>query len=280
MMTGRRVRRHAAGSFLVGLLFLVMAGPVLGHEGLHELIAAQLKAVEKNPSNPSLRVELASLYGRHGELRLALENLDRVDALAPGKFPTDLLRGEAFMVARVFARAKEAFDRYLSSHPETMRAWLLRARAEKELKQETASLADYREALRRTTSPEPDLVQEVAGALSDAGKKEEAAAVLAAGIEKLGRIPSLVLRAVDLEIETKNFDAALRRIDQARQDAPRPEPWMARRAAVLAQAGRKEESRAAWEALLAHLESLPENERSSRAMTSLMDEARVALTVK
>ena len=75
----------------------------------------------------------------------------------------------------------------------------------------------------------------------------------------------------------KNFEAALRRVEEARQGAPRPEPWMARRATVLAQAGRIEESRAAWKALAKHLESLPDQERTSHAMSRLAEEARQAL---
>jgi tetratricopeptide (TPR) repeat protein len=263
---------------LAGLSLLLQTVSGFGHGGLHELIDAQNKKVEKAPSDPALRFELASLYGLHGEVELALENLDRVDALAPGKFPTDLLRGEAWMVAEKFTKAKEAFDRQIVSHPENARAWLLRARAERKLGQDEASLADYREALKRTRSPEPDLIQEVADALATRGHQEEAAQVLAKGIEKLGRIPSLELRALDLEIAMKDFAAALRRVDEAQKEAPRPEPWMARRAAVLAQAGRIEESRAAWRALAKHLDSLPDRERTSAAMTNLAEETRQALT--
>jgi tetratricopeptide (TPR) repeat protein len=262
---------------LGGLLLFLQPGTAFGHEGLHELIDFQTKAVDKNPSDPLLRLELASLHGQHGDVELALQNLDKVDALAPGKYPTDLLRGEAFTVVRDFVRAKEALSRQLVSHPESVRVWLLRARAERELNQQEASVSDYREALKRTPSPEPDLFQEIADALAANGKNEEAAAVLAAGIQRLGKIPSLVLRAVDLEVETKNFDGALRRIEQARQDAPRPEPWMARRAAVLAQAGRIDESHAAWKALIERLDSLPDNERTSSAMTKLREDARTAL---
>lgn len=262
---------------LAGLSLLLQTASGFGHGGLHELIDAQKKKVERAPSDPALRFELASLYGQHGELELALKNLDRVDTLAPGKFPTDLLRGEAWMVAEKFTKAKEAFDRQLVSHPENTRAWLLRARAERKLGQDEASLADYREVLKHTPSPNPDLVQEVADALATRGHQEEAAQVLATGIEKLGKIPSLVLRALDLELAMKNFDAALRRVEEAQKNAPRPEPWMARRAAVLAQAGRIEESRAAWKALADHLSSLPDKERTSTAMTNLAEETRQAL---
>ena len=276
--SGESVRRHLL-LFVFYFLFLILlqVGSAFGHEGLHELIAAQLKAVEKNPSDPGLRLELGTLYARHGELELALQNLDKVDALAPGKFPTDLFRGDAYSVVRDFAKAKQALDRYVGSHPETARGWLLRARAERELHENEAGLSDYREALKRTKTPEPDLIEELAGALAADGKKEEAAQVLAAGIDRLGKIPSLVLRALDLEIESRNFDAALRRIEEAQRNAPRPEPWMARRAEVLAKANRIEESRGAWKALIEHLDSLPQQEKNSNAMSNLRREADEAL---
>jgi tetratricopeptide (TPR) repeat protein len=262
---------------LAGLSLLVQAASVIGHEGLHELIDAQKNKVEKAPSDPALRFELASLYSSHGELELALKNLDRVDALAPGKFQTDLLRSEAFLVVGNFAKAKEVLDRQIASHPENPKGWLLRARAERHFGQDKTSLADFREALKRTPSPEPDLIQEVADALATRGSQDEAAQVLAAGIARLGHIPSLVLRVLDLEIANKNFDAALRLVAEMQKDAPRPEPWMARRATILAQAGRTDESRAAWKALSDHLASLPAPERSSHAMTQFADEARQAL---
>jgi predicted Zn-dependent protease len=271
------MRSFAVAAALIGLSFLAQAVSVFGHEGLHELIDAQKKKVEAAPSDPALRVELASLYSSHGELELALKNLDRVDALTPGKFQTDLLRGEAFLVVSNFKKAKEALDRQIASHSENPKGWLLRARAERKLSQDEASLADFREALKRTPAPEPDLIQEVADALATRGSQAEAAQVLAAGIERLGHIPSLVLRAIDLEIANKNYDAALRLVAEMQKQAPRPEPWMARRATILAQAGRTEESRAAWKALSDHLESLPASERSSHAMTQFADEARQAL---
>jgi tetratricopeptide (TPR) repeat protein len=265
---------------LAGLSLLLQAVSVCAHEGLHELIDAQEKKVEQAPSDPALRFELANLYGSHGELKLALKNLDHVDALAPGKFLTDFSRAQAFLVVGDFAKAKQALDRQIASHPENPKAWLLRARAEHHLGRDKASLADFREALKRTPSPEPDLIQEVADALATRGFQAEAAQVLAAGIEKLGPVPSLVLRALDLEIATKNFDAALRRVAEMQKNAPRPEPWMARRATILALAGRTDEARAAWKSLSDHLASLPAPERTSSAMTQFAAEAHQALSSK
>jgi tetratricopeptide (TPR) repeat protein len=272
------VRKCAVASALSGLLYFVGALTLLGHGGFHERIASLTEAVEKTPADPGLRFELANLHAQHGDLKLALEQLDRVDALAPGKFLTDLLRGEAYLVARDYQKAKAALDRQVTAHPENGRGLLIRARVERQLRKDSAWLADYREALRRTAAPEPDLVQEVADALASQGLQGEAARVLDKGIEKLGKIPSLVLRALDLEIATKQFDAALRRVAEAQKEAPRPEPWMARRATILAQAGRLEESRAAWKELSAHLASLPESQRASHAMRQLADDAEKALS--
>ncbi len=278
----KRARRSLAeagpGVFLP--LFLLLFLPVafvLAHGSYHERMDYLTGEIKKNPSDPLLHFELADLLGQDGNVQLALENLDRVDALAPGEYFTDFLRGQVWLQAGEFAKAKDALDRQLVSHPENPRSLLLRARAEQKLGQDQASLSDYREALKRTPSPEPDLFQEVADALANHGYEKEAAQVLAGGMEKLGKIPSLILRAIDLEIKTRNFDGALKRIEDARQSAPRPEPWMARRAAVLAQAGRIEESRTAWKELEKHLASLPDQERTSHAMTNLAEETRQAL---
>jgi len=82
---------------------------------------------------------------------------------------------------------------------------------------------------------------------------------------------------MELEIMTGQFDSALTRVDQLQQFAPRPEPWMAKRASLLAQAGRVSESRAAWQSLLAHLSALPNLERGSKPMNLLAEQARQAL---
>ena len=260
-----------------GLLLAMLPGPVFGHGGFHERLAQLAAALEKTPNDPRLHFELADVNGQHGDWQMALLNLDRVEELAPGKYLTALLRGQAWLTGGQPEKAKKALDPLLAEHPECAQGWLLRARAAQRLGEGPGSLADYREALRRTPAPEPDLVQETADALAAQGFTEEAVQVLATGLARLGPVPSLALRAMELEIATKNFDAALTRVEALRKSAPRPEPWMARRASVLAQAGRIEESRAAWQTLVEHLDALPNLERGSHAMSKLAEDARQAL---
>ena len=260
---------------IAGLLSL--ATPGFGHGGFHERLAQLAADLEKNPRDARLHFELADVNCQHGDWQTSLLNLDRVEELAPGKYLTGLVRGQDWLAAGKPEKARQALDPLLAAHPECARAWLLRARAARQLGDAAGSLADYRAALNRAPVWEPDWVQEMADALVAQGRTKEATQVLAAGIGKLGEVPALVLRSLELELVEKNFDAALRRVEALRQTAPRPEPWMARRASVLAQAGRIEESRAAWQALVDHLAALPNLERGSHALSKLAEAARQAL---
>ncbi len=263
---------------VIGWMLAVFAGLAFGHGGFHERLAQLSAELEKNPLDARLHFELADVNCQHGDWPMSLRNLDRVEELAPGKYLTGLVRGQAWLAGNQPALAKKALDTLLAAHPECARAWLLRARAARQLGDAPGSLADYREALRRTAVWEPDLLRETADALAGEGRAQEAAQILEAGISKLGEVPSLVLRSLELELALKDYDAALRRIESMQRNAPRPEPWMARRASALAQAGQIEESRAAWQALVDHLAALPNLERGSHAMSKLMEDAQQALT--
>lgn len=269
---GRRLRR-------LGLLLLGLGLPVSGmaHGALDARIAELREMLAAAPDDAALRFGLAQALCEHGEWNLALEEAAWVERASPGRFPTALVRGEALLGHREPAAAKRALDRLLEQHPRHVRALTLRARARATLGEADESLADYRAALDGTLRTEPELVQEVAGAFARRGQPEEALAVLDRGIAQLGDIPSLVAQALELEEQTRRFDAALAHAALLQQAAPRPEPWMARRAAILAQAGRIAEARDAWQALLDHLATLPNLDRGTPALVRLASDARAAL---
>ncbi len=86
------------------------------------------------------------------------------------------------------------------------------------------------------------------------------------------------MKALELEVVLGRYDAALTRVEVLQQTAPRPEPWMAKRASVLAQAGRIRESQAAWQALITHILALPNLERGAHAMQLIAEQAQQALS--
>lgn len=248
-----------------------------GHGSLHERIAALTAEIAAKPDDVTLRYQLAEISCQHGDWQAALTNLDKVDQLAPGKFPTDLLRGRAALSAGKADDAKAALDRFIAGQPGNSQALYLRARAFERLGKNDECLNDYRAALAVDARPEPDVFQEVAVALAFRGHGDEALRVLDAGMVKLGAIPTLGLKAIEMEVSLKRYDAALLRLEAMQKAAPRPEPWMAKRAALLEQAGRPDESRSAWESLVTHLSALPEAERRSHAMSKLAEQSKLAL---
>lgn len=98
------------------------------------------------------------------------------------------------------------------------------------------ALDDLRAALAANPEAQPDLVVEVAQALACGGLADEAVRVLEAGVKRLGPIPSLQLKILEVELNAGRYDSALSRLDAMQRSAPRPEPWMEKRASILAQA--------------------------------------------
>ena len=259
-------------------LLLALCSPLCwGHGAIDERIVELTADLAENPNDAKLRFLLAEAYAQHEEWEPAMRSLARAEELAPGVFPADLVRGRILLGARRAEEAKAALDRFLAANPAQPQALVFRARSLALLKMDAECLADYRAALAAIRNPEPELFQEVSEALSTRDQMDEAVRVLADGVEKLGPIPSLVLNAMRLEVATGRFDAALSRVDAMQKSAPRPEPWMAKRAALLGQAGRTDEARAAWKALAAHLAALPNLERGSHSMSILAEQAQQAL---
>lgn len=249
---------------------------MFAHGDIHQRIEAASQQIASAPKDARLYVRRAELFRQHEDWQATLADCDTAQALDPA-IDVALLRGRALFESGHPGTALALLDGFVSRHPDHPQARVCRARVLTQLGRHAAAIADLRGALQMTPVPQPELVQECADALAAQGRHQEAVLVLAAGIDTLGAIPSLVVRAMELEIATRDFDAALKRVEAMRQCAPRPEPWMAKRASILAQAGRLGDARAAWQALVEHLAALPNLERGSHAMSTLMEQATQAL---
>ena len=274
--------RFPCQRFTAGLRCICLAAGWLlavaasAHGAFHDRLPELVAALERNPHDAQLHYELATVFCQHGDWALALGYAESADELRPDGFPTDLVRGEALLGAGRPAAARVALDRHLAAHPRQARAWVLRARAMAACDGAAAALPDFRAALAAPEQREPDHARETAAALAACGEQAEAIAVLRHAIAEFGAEPELLLAALELETKAADWSAALTRIADLQQTAPRPEPWMARRAEILAQAGRTAEAKAAWAALRSRLEALPNLERGTRPLAELAARATAA----
>ncbi len=261
---------------LIGLVF-VTCGELHAHGTFHELMEELDSEMKLRPNDPALLVRRAGIQLEHEEWMLALTDLERANRLGADDGDLQYLRGRALAAGGMLKQAREELDAYIKNHREPGLARVERARVLSKLGETEAALQDYRAALQTAALPEPDLVIETAEALWAQKLNEEALNVLGTGIEKIGPIPQLVLKAMDYELAAQRYDDVLKRIDAMQACAPRPEPWMAKRASILAQAGRADDAQAAWRTLRDHLLALPNLERGSHAMSRLLEEAQTAL---
>ncbi len=235
------------------------------------------REIEQTPANAALCFTRSYLLFLDQKFTDARADCDEADRLAPGQFATNRVRGQILTAEGRLDEAKALLDRFLQSHPADGLAFAARARLLLKMDHYESALADFRLASLRTPKPDSNLYLEVAAAMAAHGNPQEAVQVLAAGLVKFPGLPAMMLQALELEISTGNYDAALVRIGELEKFAPMPEPWMVRRAAVLAPAGRGNEAREAWMALRDRIAALPNLQRGAPHFQTLSQQAEQGL---
>ncbi|HYV12784.1 MAG TPA: tetratricopeptide repeat protein [Pyrinomonadaceae bacterium] len=248
------------------------------HEDVHEQIAAITAKIKRDPKNASLYLQRGELHRLHRDWMRAAADYDRAERLQPGLQIVDLARGRMLFDSGKLQRAKLTLDRFLSRQPTHYEGLITRARVLVKLGARTDAAKDFTRALSLASIPEPELYLERANVVA-AGEAQlpDALSGLDEGINKLGPLVTLQLVAIDLELRRKNYDGALVRLDQITAQSQRKEAWLVRRGEILKLAGRDAEARAAFNAALTAIESLPPAHRQSRSVSALELRARSAL---
>jgi len=246
------------------------------HEGLHEQIAAITAKIKRDPKNASLYLQRGELHRIHRDWGRAAADYDRAARLKPDLTIVDVARGKMLFESGRFPSAKFVLDRFLSQQPNHFEGLTTRARVLAKLGATADAIKDFTRAIAQ--SPEPELYLERAETtLRDEKHIDEALSGLDEGIKRLGPIVTLQLPAIELELRRQNYEGALSRLDLIAAQSERKETWLVRRGEILKLAGRDEEARAAFNAALVAIESLPPARRQSRAVTALQVRARSAL---
>jgi len=264
--------------WLVVICVALLPSQVHAHEGLHEQIAAITAKIKRDPKNASLYLQRGELHRLHHDWARAASDYDRAERLQPNLKIVELARGKMFFDSSRLQRAKLTLDRFLNSQPNHYEGLITRARVLARLGARIDAARDFTQALSLSSIPEPELYLERANVLAaDEKQLNEALRGLDEGINKLGPLVTLQVAAIDFELRSKNYDGALARLDQITAQSQRKESWLVRRGEILQLAGRNDEARAAFNAALTAIESLPPAQRQSRAVSALELRARSAL---
>ena len=266
------------------LALLVMNGAgvpfVMGHGAYHDVVAEVTKELESAPNDAALHFRFACAHQEHGEWTAALEELEIVDRLAPEKFETAYVQGQALAAGGHLKAARGVLDAFLREKPEHVGAHQQRARVLVKLHEHKAAVTDYEFVLARLNLPKADLILETVEAMQASGLNDEATRLMRANAFRDGADPEIVAKLLAQAESAPEPDDALTLIAQMERQALQPEPWMARRARLLAKAGRDADARTAWTALHSRLSAMPSLQRGTALMMALLTESRQTLGIK
>jgi tetratricopeptide (TPR) repeat protein len=244
-----------------------------GHGDLHEHIARVEQQIAASPADAGLYLRRAELHRQHQDWERAERDYHRALELVPDHAEAPWMRARAQVESGKAALALAALDRFLERHPEHPSARLTRARAAMALGRFGTAVEDYALALDRLPAVEPDLFLERRDAQQRAGIPLHAQlAGIELALQRLGPVPSLEDAALELELRTGAFEAALARLDRQAEASARKDRWHYRRGLALAQAGRLAQAADAFRAALVEIDKLPPHLRATRASMTLLEQ--------
>lgn len=249
--------------------------PLNAHEGTHLALERLELELEADSQEPELHLRHARLLIEHGDPAMALAALDQARALAAEPSPCQILRADALIALKREPDAIIILDLLLSDHPAHLPALRLRARAHATAGNTDHAIADCRRIT--ALQAEPDIAFLAADLLVAADRETEAIAFLDTSFPTAKRPTSINQKALEIEINLRDWPAAHHRLDQQIATSARPESTMAKKAETYALAGRHDEASSAWKSLLNRISALAPNIRSSHAIMTLAERAQFAL---
>jgi len=264
------------GSFLavfrcgVLLLLVLPALPLRAEDDVLETIESINLKIQANPTNGRLFVQRSKLYSLQKNFDQALADLDQANRLMP--LPEiEREKAQVYFNAGWYETGIDHVNHYLAGFSEDPEGYLLRARLNAKLDHRADAGADYDLAIQRFKQQPLDLYIEQAQVRTteDGAYLTDALRMLQSGIQRAGPIITLQSAALEIELRQQNYDAALARVDDIASHTPRKDLWLARRGDILAQAGRVDDARLAYQQALDAIGKLIPAQREQAATKGL-----------
>jgi tetratricopeptide (TPR) repeat protein len=261
----------------LGLLACI--APALHAHGDDQVVIEALTEELAKAPEPDLFIRRGELYRHQQQWEKADADFIAAAKLDPTLTLVEFFRARTLLEAGIPEKALPLADRYTDRVPDEPEGRFLRGDILAALGRHDAGAVEYAEGIRRAPTPRPEHYLRRARFLAAAPSADSARVIAALdeGIARLGPVIALIDYAISLELERRNFDAALARIQQVMSHTPRRERWLARHGDILVNCGRSAEAVSAYRAALAAIEDLPERFRDTVPMEKLTVDVRAAL---
>ncbi len=206
-------RRTLLAILVASTVLLTMPRPVQAGPAAGTRLDILNEEIARNPGDQRLYLRRALLYSDSGEGARALA--DVATARTVGE-PVEaaLVHGILLYRDADYRGAEQQFDHYLAAHPQHRLALEYRARLLRETGRPKAALADYQRLIGLYPDVDPGTYLSAAALMADppVSDVEGALALLDRRMEDTGVIPQLQRRAIRLERERGDYDAAIQRL--------------------------------------------------------------------
>jgi tetratricopeptide (TPR) repeat protein len=259
---------------LFALLFFT--GQALAHGSLHDQIQELSTTMQREGKSAKLLVKRGRLQMEHGNNKSATQDflsalkLNREERSAYYYLAEQAFNQKRFPDARRYA---EKFLAMLKGEPgaivrgQSLYGQILLAQG-----QYRAAETSFRIAVDQAAEPSPEHYLHLADAQSKAGATAEALSSLDEGMQKLGMLNVLQNKSISLNIESKAWDDALKRLDALiMQGQGLPELYL-RKARILLAADRQPAAQEAVQVGLASIDQIPSARRETPATKQLRAE--------
>lgn len=241
------------------------------HGEVHALIEALSKRIKASPDSASLYLQRGILYEGHGDFDRAFADFQTVKLKAPTLKVVDLRIASILSDQGHFHTATIFINEFLKESPKNVPGLQMRAMIRSALGENKLALQDRIAALENAKPRGPEFFLDVARAVRKANPLDDSTAIswLERGLAESGFLVSLADYAVSIEVDSRNYAAALSRIEDIILRIPSNPQWMVARAEVLELSGQSLKSQQAYGAALLKIEALPTAKRNTEAMQSL-----------
>lgn len=261
------------------LLLLCLPLHALAHSDGHERMKQLDAQIRNEPENAELHLRRGRLYIEENHFEEARADLEKALTLAPKQHGARYFLAEALLhggKAEQAEQAEQQAQRFIDAHganePGALsRGYWLLGQARLAQQHPEAAIAAYRSALKVTAEPTPDHYQLFVNASLAAGGKylDEALRVLDQGLTAGGSIDLLQGMALEVELRADRTDAGLQRLEAIIAQKKRLPFLYARKAEILANAGRMAEADKALISARNALTAVPVKRRRAKAYTDL-----------